>query len=120
MCEIARKPGALRNGAPFADMPLPLLKLQSELRRRQRLTWDRMMADVLANVPIYGLDAVVIAVEQVLTSGLPSVEHLQNVLNRLKSAKKPVQVATGIKLQTEPVANTQRYDRLNAQEINHA
>jgi transposase len=117
---IARKPGALRNGAPFADMPLPLLKLQSELRRRERLTGDRMMADVLANVPTYGLEAVVIAVEQVLASGVPSVEHLQNVLNRLKPAMRPAQVATGLKLQTEPVANTQRYDRLNAQEIDHA
>ena len=35
---IDRKPGALRNGTPFAEMPLPLLKLQSKLRRREHLT----------------------------------------------------------------------------------
>ena len=30
---IERKPGALRNGAPFADMPVPLLKLKQGLMR---------------------------------------------------------------------------------------
>ena len=36
---LERKPGALRNGAPFADMPAPLVRLQ-RLRRvqRQRVT----------------------------------------------------------------------------------
>ena len=72
---IDRKPGALRNGAPFAEMPLPLLKLQSELRRRERLMGDRIMATVLANVPMHGLEAVLIAVEQVLASGAPSAEQ---------------------------------------------
>ena len=30
---VERKPGALRNGAPFADMPTPLLQLRKELMR---------------------------------------------------------------------------------------
>lgn len=33
---IERKPGALRNGAPFADLPEPLQKLRSALLRRNR------------------------------------------------------------------------------------
>ena len=117
---IDRKPGALRNGAPFADMPLPLLKLQSELRRRERLTGDRIMASVLANVPVHGLDAVLIAVEQVLTSGAPSAEHILNVLTRLKPPAIPEQVVTSLTLLEEPLANTARYDSLNTKEINHA
>ena len=117
---IDRKPGALRNGAPFAEMPLPLLKLQSELRRRERLMGDRIMATVLANVPVHGLDAVLIAVEQVLASGAPSAEHILNVLTRLKPPKIPAQVATSLTLLEEPLANTARYDSLNAKEINHA
>jgi hypothetical protein len=118
---IDRKPGALRNGAPFAEMPLPLLKLQSELRRRERLTGDRIMATVLANVPVHGLDAVLIAVEQVLASGAPSAEHILNVLTRLKPPKIPAQIATSLTLLEEPLANTARYDSLNTtKEINHA
>jgi hypothetical protein len=31
---VQRKPGVLRNGAPFADMPAPLLALQQALLRR--------------------------------------------------------------------------------------
>lgn len=117
---IDRKPGALRNGAPFAEMPLPLLKLQSELRRRERLMGDRIMASVLANVPVHGLDAVLVAVEQVLASGAPSAEHILNVLHRLKPPKIPAQVSTSLTLVEEPLANTARYDSLSAKEIHHA
>ena len=117
---IDRKPGALRNGAPFAEMPLPLLKLQSELRRRERLMGDRIMASVLANVPVHGLEPVLMAVEQVLDSGAPSAEHILNVLSRLKPHPIQTQVSTSLKLLEEPLANTARYDSLNAKAINHA
>lgn len=66
---IEKKPGALRNGAPFADMPAPFAKLQTALRRRERQQGDRTMARVLAAVPAHGLEAVLVAVELVLESG---------------------------------------------------
>ena len=66
---IERKPGALRNGAPFADMPQPLATLQSALLRREH--GDRVMAKVLAAVRAQGLEAVLVAVELVLESGVP-------------------------------------------------
>jgi hypothetical protein len=53
---IARKPGALRNGAPFADLPKPLRLLRRGLRRH--VNGDRFMTQVLAAVPITGLDSV--------------------------------------------------------------
>lgn len=81
---------------------------------------DRIMASVLANVPLHGLEAVLIAVVQVLDSGAPSAEHILNVLNRLKPPKIPAQVSTSLTLVEEPLANTARYDSLNAKEIDHA
>ncbi len=75
---IERKPGALRNGAPFADLPEPLLRLSRALLRREG--GDRVMAKVLSAVPVFGLDAVLVAVELVLESGRPSAEHVLNVL----------------------------------------
>ena len=45
---IERKPGALRNGAPFADMPEPLQRLRGLLLKREG--GDRVMAKVLAAV----------------------------------------------------------------------
>jgi hypothetical protein len=41
---IERKPGALRNGAPFADLPAPLRQLKHGLGRHAG--GDRIMAQV--------------------------------------------------------------------------
>ena len=107
---IQRKPGALRNGAPFADMPEPLQRLRGLLLRHEG--GDRVMAKVLAAVPQYGLESVLVAVELVLESGNPSVEHIENVLNRLKAAPPPEPVETDLTVSEVPIANTQRYDSL--------
>ena len=114
---IERKPGALRNGAPFADMPEPLLRLRGLLLKREG--GDRTMAKVLAAVPKSGLEAVLVAVELVLESGNPSVEHVENVLSRLKHTPAPEQVETPLEVGEAPVANTERYDSLR-QEVGHA
>jgi transposase len=114
---IERKPGALRNGAPFADMPGPLLSLRSLLLKREG--GDRIMAKVLAAVPKFGLEAVLVSVELVLESGNPSAEHIENVLNRLKAADLPAQVETSLQVVDPPIANTERYDSLR-KEVNHA
>ena len=63
---IQRKPGALRNGAPFADMPDPMQQLRRALLRDPG--GDSVMAQVLAIVPTAGLDAVLVAVELALES----------------------------------------------------
>lgn len=57
---IERKPGALRNGAPFTDLPEPLQRLRTLLLKREG--GDRIMAEVLATVPKAGLEAVLVAV----------------------------------------------------------
>ena len=117
---LERKPGALRNGAPFADMPAALLKLQMELRRRERQQGNRVMAKVLSAIPAHGLEAVLVAVELVLESGVPSIEHLLNVLARLNQPSLPEGVETCLKLTEEPVADTTRYDSLSTREVTHA
>ena len=45
------------------------------------------MAQVLAAVPLHGVDAVLGAAEAALQSGRPSGEHVLNVLARLKSRR---------------------------------
>ncbi len=116
---IEKEPGALRNGAPFAELPAPFAQLQTALRRRQRQQGDRTMAKVLAAVPLHGLEAVLVAVELVLESGVTSAEHVLNVLARLNQSQIPAQVETSLKLTEEPLADTARYDSLNAQEVCH-
>jgi hypothetical protein len=57
---IECKTGALRNGAPFADLPTPLRILKQGLRHHSN--GDRIMTQVPAAVPIAGLDLVLVAV----------------------------------------------------------
>jgi transposase len=109
---ITRKPGALRNGAPFTSMPAPLLQLKERLLRRNG--GDKVMAQVLATVPVAGLDAVLVAVELVLESGVISIEHILNVVARLNDPPAAISAETQLQLVEEPQANTQRYDGLRA------
>lgn len=107
---VQRKPGALRNGAPFADMPTPLIRLKQGLLRHAG--GDKVMAQVLAAVPTAGLTAVLVAVELVVESGVLSAEHVENVLARLNAGVVPASVETSLQLKEAPVANTGRYDSL--------
>src|SRR5471030_3181129 len=111
---IQRKPGALRNGAPFLDMPEALQRLRRALLREPG--GDRVMAKVLALVPESGLDAIVISVELALEqappSGRVSVEHVVNVLSRMRSVQMPPKIDTALQLRTPPLADTSRYDGL--------
>ena len=124
---VQRKPGALRNGAPFLDLPAPLLRLRQSLLRHTG--GDRVMAEVLAAVPQAGLEAVLVAVEVVLESAAPSgsisAEHVRNVLARLTAPAVPEQAETTLQLSEPPRADTARYDRLrpthqDGQEVRHA
>ena len=126
---IQRKPGALRNGAPFAELPDVLKQLQRQLMRREG--GDRLMAQVLAVVPKAGLEAVVVAVELLLEGAgsiVPSAEHVINVLSRLTLSAStssasaaegaigevvvPSGLAARVESQNLPAADTARYDRL--------
>ena len=116
----------MTNGAPFLDLPAPLLRLRQMLLKRDG--GDRVMAQVLAVVPQAGLEAVLVAVELVLEGATPagsvSVEHVRNVLARLNAPEIPEQAETALQLTDEPKADTARYDRLRAtrlgdQEVQH-
>ena len=110
---VERKPGALRNGAPFKTMPEPLQELQRQLLKHAG--GDRVMAQVLSAVTLHGLEAVQVAVELALQSGRVSAEHVLNVLSRLKEQRLGVEAAqTGLILSEPPQANVQRYDDLRA------
>jgi len=115
---LERKPGALRNGAPFTDMPVPLARLRQALIKREG--GDRLVARVLGAVPRHGLEPVLVAVELVLESGVLSAEHIENVLLRLQHPPPlALTVDTALSITEEPIADTGRYDRLRG-EVDHA
>ena len=121
---VQRKPGALRNGAPFAELPSALKALSGQLLRRDG--GDRIMAQVLSVVPVAGLEAVLVAVELMLegtgskSGAMVSAEHVVNVISRL-SAVPPTPslmqagVPASMTLAEPPRADTARYDQLRAE-----
>ena len=119
---LQRKPGALRNGAPFKDLPEPLGRLRQALLKHAG--GDRLMAQVLDLVKVAGLDAVLVAAELAMEragpSGRVSPEHVGNVLARLTAPPRPQNVATALGALTKPVADTARYDRLRRLGAAHA
>jgi transposase len=115
---VQRKPGALRNGAPFAQMPEAFRDLQRALLKREG--GDREMADILALVLHHDEQAVLMAVQRALDAGAVSKAHILNLLSRLVARPRPTDLDTpaGLTLHHEPQANVSRYDRLR--EIRHA
>jgi transposase len=109
---VQRKPGALRNGAPFTELPNSFRQLQTQLLKRPG--GDREMVDVLALVLLHDERLVEQAVAEALKIERPSQQHVINCLSRLGEAPRPEPSRTppALKLVTEPRADTQRYDQL--------
>jgi len=109
---VQRKPGALRNGAPFAELPDGFKRLQAILLKRPG--GDREMVEILALVLHHDEQAVLTAVELALESGAPSKPHVLNLLARLlgESPPAPMDAPPALTLKVEPQANVSRYDNL--------
>jgi hypothetical protein len=117
---LQRKPGAIRNGAPFAELPQAFQSLQSILLKRTG--GDREMVDVLALVLLHDEQTVLTAVQLALETGATSKQIVLNILSRLLEGTPiaPVDVPQALALQVEPKANVTRYDSLRNQGESHA
>src|SRR3546814_15108131 len=77
---VQRKPGALRNGAPFLELPEDFQRLQRHLLRNPG--GDREMVEILALVLHHDEEAVLTAVAMALDAGVPTKTHILNLLHR--------------------------------------
>lgn len=113
---LARKPGALRNGAPFKAWPLP--GALGKVRQKLRMTpdGDRQMADILTAVLDDGLTAVEAACAEALSAGPCSADVILNILARRQQPAPPVTILTpdALRLCHEPLADCARYDTLRS------
>lgn len=111
---VQRKPGALRNGAPFVEMPDAFRKLQAQMLRKPG--GDREMVDILSLVLHHDEQAVLCAVEMALDAGVPTKTHVLNLLHRLLDGtpvdQPDVTPPAALTLRNEPEANVARYDGL--------
>ena len=111
---LARKPGALRNGAPFKDWELP--PALARVRRRLGVgdDADRQFVAILAAVMDDGLAAVEAACRQALDAGPCGRAVVLNILARQReeAPPPPLDVPAALSLSLEPTADCDRYDRL--------
>jgi transposase len=111
---LARKPGALRNGAPFKDWVLPAA--MERVRRKLKAADDgnRQMVDILTTVLTDGLPAVEAACAEALDHGVHSADVILNILARSRDPTRPDNILTpaALELRHAPIANCSRYDRL--------
>jgi transposase len=111
---LARKPGALRNGAPFKDWVLPTGLDRIRRKLATVSDGDRQMVSILTAVLSDGLPAVEAACLEALREGVHSADIVLNILAR---QRQPVPVLTimtpdALRLRHLPIADCARYDRL--------
>lgn len=111
---LERKPGALRNGAPFQewDLPASLQKIRQHLLKR--LGGDHQYVRILLAITHHGLEAVTVACDLALSDKIINVDYILNLLGRLRSTPltSPIPTPNTLQLTTEPLADCARYDAL--------
>ena len=111
---LKRKPGALRNGAPFRDWHLPAALGRLRVRVAGRADGDRQFVKVLTAVQEDGLEAVEAACAEALESGACSADVVLNILARWRQPAPVPDIPTpeSLQLRCRPTADCHRYDCL--------
>ena len=109
---LARKPGALRNGAPFMELPGALGRVQRKLKTMK--DGGRQMVDILTAARSDGMSAVEAACAEALAAGTHSADVILNILARRSEPASASTIATPERLQLQvlPRADCARYDGL--------
>jgi hypothetical protein len=113
---LARKPGALRNGAPFKDWVLPAALERVRRKLAGSDDGDRQMVAILAAVLTDGLPAVEAACAQAMSEGVHSSDVIINILARQRDPGPAATILTpdALRLRHAPLADCARYDQLRS------
>ena len=111
---LAKKPGALRNGAPFKDWLLPASLERIRRKLKGSDDGDRQMVKILSAVLTDGLAAVEAACAEALADGVHSADVVLNILARRRDPGPAATIAApdALRLRHAPIADCARYDRL--------
>jgi hypothetical protein len=118
---VKRKPGALRNGAPFKQWQLPPALLRVQKRLLQQPGGDRSFVDILYAVKMHGLEVAESACREALDQGTVQSQIILNLIARSVDppAIRFIIPPEKLQLKQEPVADCGRYDKLR-KEVPHA
>jgi hypothetical protein len=119
---LERKPGALRDGAPFAQWVLPNAMETIKAHYLGAEGGDRDFVDLLLLVPEHGIDAVQTACELALEQGTLRLPAIINLINQLVEPliDGPPDTQQYPKLRTAPLADCKRYEALCSSALEHS
>ena len=119
---LERKPGALRDGAPFQqwELPVPVRKVLDLFLKQKG--GDKAFVELLLLTRPHGLEPLEVACDLALEQGLPAPAVVLNPLHRLLAPTPPDRMETPdrLRLDQEPRADCDRYDQLRQREAAHA
>jgi hypothetical protein len=118
---LEKKPGALRNGAPFREWNLPatIRTVQDRIMRQPK--GDRAFVERLLMARVVGLEPLAVACELALESGIVTAAIVMNELRRLTGPARPeaLSLPEQLSLTIEPLADCSRYDHLRGEAYVH-
>jgi len=119
---LMRKPGALRNGAPFKDWDLPPALAKVRVKLRGHADGDRQFVKILAATPDHGVGPVEEACAEALEAGIASGDVVVAILARRRQPPPAPSITTpdALRLKAEPIADCARYDALRSTRIHAA
>ena len=111
---LERKPGALRNGAPFQDWDLSDAVGQMRQKLLKKKGGDRDFVKILQAIPLHGLEAVTTACELAVEDGVIQGDYVLNLIGRLRPGVVEVKVDLPVylELKEEPWSDCGRYNDL--------
>ncbi len=118
---LEKKPGALRNGAPFVewDLPVPIQLVRDRILKQPK--GDRAFVELLLVAREVGIETLGVACELTLECGIVTAAVVMNELRRLNAPARPAEISLPdqLRLQVEPLADCSRYDHLRGGQYVH-
>jgi transposase len=111
---LERKPGGLRNGAPFRELALPQSIEQMRHKLLKKRGGDKDFVKILQAIPLHGIDAVLTACELALADEIIQGDYVLNVIGRLRPGILEVAIPLPVyfELREEPWSDCGRYNGL--------
>ncbi len=118
---LERKPGGLRNGAPFKDWALPPALSQVQGQLLPAPGGDREFVELLCAAHSHGLELIEMVCAKALQEKTIRAEVILNLIARQLDppTAEPIATPESLSLQYEPMADCARYDALLT-EVDHA
>jgi len=113
---LKQKPGALRNGAPFAQWELPVAMKEIKQHYLKQVGGDKDFVNLLLQIQTHGMEVTTLACELAVEKQTLQLPAIINLINRLiePCVESSIDTPHLPQLKVPPEANCQRYEQLRS------